>query len=86
MWQAGLAGGAGGMGGRGGGSTNGAGLGGGCGAEVALYLSGGDPEVAPFVLENCNCLGATISSSLVRLSNDSISSLIKSYPTSPFGA
>ena len=32
---------------RNGGSTNRAGLGG--GAEVALYLSGGDPEVAPFV-------------------------------------
>ena len=39
-----------GRGGRGKGSTTRAGLGGGSGAEVALYqLSGGDPEVAPFV-------------------------------------
>ena len=41
-----------------------AGLGGGSGAEVALYLSGGDQEVVSFVLKNCEYSGATISSSL----------------------
>ena len=36
------------------GGEEGGGLGGGSGAAVELYqLSGGNPEVAPFVLENC---------------------------------
>ena len=42
-------------------------LGGGSDVEVELHqLSGGDhdPEVGPFVLENCKHLGVTISSSL----------------------
>ena len=54
---------AGGASGTGGGGC----LGGGSDVEVELHqLSGGDhdPEVAPFVLENCKYLGVTISSSL----------------------
>ena len=54
-----------GTGGAGGtGGVGRAGLGGGSGAEVALYLSGGDQEVVSFVLKNCEYSGATISSSL----------------------
>ena len=61
-----------------GGNTTRTGIGGGSGVEVELYqLSGGDPEVASFILENCEYLGATISSSLElsALINDPISSL-----------